>query len=121
MCEVYMNVILLNFLNFLKSVPSFLSTDYLNSLYESKVSNVQTRETQINFFALPIEYCSVSLTFVSYRGAKLINCRVETGLSTVDFPIRIKCKTLKHMQIEIVNYQFLIKLLNEVAQCILLL
>ena len=37
-------------LSFLESVRSVLSTDYLNSLYEGKVCNVQTRKTQVNLF-----------------------------------------------------------------------
>ena len=49
----YYTVELLNF-------GSGQPTEYLKSLYERKVSNVQTRKAQLDLFSLPNESCSVS-------------------------------------------------------------
>ena len=94
------------FLNFfLQSVLSVLSTDYLHLSYQREVCFVQTRKAHLNPFSLPNESCSLCQNSLRYRRAKVINFLLETGLGTVDFSIRIKRKTLKHLQHVIVKYQ----------------
>ena len=66
------------------------------------MSNVQTREAQLNLF-LPSESCCVSHNSLHNRCEKIINCLLETGLGAVDFLIRIKRKALKHIQYIIVR------------------
>ena len=90
---------------FLNLVLRVIPTEYRNSLYERKVFDVQTRKAQLNLLSLPNESGSVSRNSLRYRGAKLINCLIETGLDIVDFSIRIKRKTLEHMQHVIVKDQ----------------
>ena len=97
------NIVLLKFL--LKSVPRVLSTESFNSRYERKVSNLQTTKAQPNLFPLPKESCSVSHNSLLSRGAKLISFLLETDLCSIDFWIRIKRKTLEHMQHVIVKNQ----------------
>ena len=80
---------------FLKLVRSALPTEFLNSLHERKVSNAQTRKYQLNLFSWPNEPCSVSHLSLRCRGAKLINCLLETGLCRAVFSKIIKRET-KH-------------------------
>ena len=63
---------------FLKIVRSILPSDFVNSLCERELSNVQTRRTQLNLF-LPDESGCVSRSSLRYRGAKLNNCVIETA------------------------------------------
>ena len=87
------------------SARSFLQTDYLNSLKDRKVSKVQTKNPQLNFFSLRNESCSVSFISLHYRGLKPISCLTETGLCTVDFWKIVKHKTINHEQHVIVKDQ----------------
>ena len=87
----------------LRSVRSVGPTENLNSLDERKISNVQTRKTQLIF--LPKESFSVSCSSLRYRGAKLITFLTKTGLGTVDFSERIKRKTLNKMQSAVIKDQ----------------
>ena len=104
---------------FLRSIRSVVPGEDLNSFYERKVSSVQTKKTQLNLFSLPNESCHVSCIFFRYRGAKLINCLIETGLGTFDFSIRINRKTLKHMQHVKVESHFLKSVFNDNAHYVL--
>ena len=83
---------------FLISVRSVLPTEKLNSLYERKVSNVQTRKTQFNLPSLSGQSCFVSCKSLRYRGGKLFKCLIETGSGIVVFSRRFKRKTLKHIK-----------------------
>ena len=91
----YYTAELLNF--FLESFGSVLLTEYLDSLYDPKVSNDLTRQTQLNLISTANEFCSVCRNSLRYRGEKLINCLFETGFGKNGFLIRIKHKTSKHM------------------------
>ena len=94
---MYMHILLLSFF-FLKSVRSVLPTDYIKSLFDRKVSNVQTRKAQFNLFSLPNLSCSASRNSSHCGGANQINCLLETCLGAVDFSMRNKGKTKKYMQ-----------------------
>ena len=70
---------------FLKSVCSVQSTEYPNSLFKRKMSNVQPRKAQLNL-SWPNESCSVqSHNSLRYRGAKLINFFLEPGFVQLIF------------------------------------
>ena len=99
-----MSTILLSFNFFPKSVHSVLPTENLNSLYDLKASNVQTKKINLNCF-LPNEPCSVSHISLRYRAAKLINCLLKLSMGTVVFSITVKRKPLKHMIFVIVGDQ----------------
>ena len=103
-----MTLVLLNFLNFFLS--QFVLLYQLNILtrYQSaKHLMLKPGKLILTFFSLPNESCSVNRNSVRYRGAKLIDCLLETGFSAVDFSIRIKRRTSKHMQHVIIKYQIL--------------
>ena len=62
---------------------------------ERKVSHVRTRKTQPYFISLTNEYCSGRCISLRYRGAKPINCLLETGFGRVDFLRRVERKILR--------------------------